>query len=117
MPRFAIALVAALPLGLGLLPAPAAADSPPPDRFTPCEGHLVGAACWTEGCTCVEVTDEGCPGGAETCLSCETADGGWCGPTNYLASDGMGCSSVTPGGAAALGLLGLALLARRRPRR
>ncbi len=65
------------------------------------------------GCACVAAT-EGCPGGAASCLACETSTGGWCGPVNYHPS--TGCASAAPAGAAAAGLLGLALLFRRRRR-
>jgi MYXO-CTERM domain-containing protein len=115
MPRFVLALAAALPLAAfsALYPAPAAADSPPPDRFTPCQGHQEGEACYQAGCTCVAVNDPSCPGGAASCLACENA-GAWCGPVNYHPAGG--CASAAPASAAAAGLLGLALLARRRRR-
>jgi uncharacterized protein (TIGR03382 family) len=46
MPRIVLALVTALPLATAaLLPIRARADAPPPDRFTPCEGHQAGDAC------------------------------------------------------------------------
>ena len=121
MPRFAIALAAALPLvaAAALLPARAAANSAPPDRFGPCAGRQAGDpccrdfaadACWQEGCSCVAVSDPDCPGGAAGCLSCESA-GFWCGPS---PGDSGGCATAAPAGAAALGLVGLALLRRRR---
>lgn len=114
MPRIVLALAVALPLAAAaaLLPARAAADAPPPDRFTPCEGHQAGEACYEAGCTCVTV-DAGCPGDAASCLSCQSARA-WCGPVNYHPSGG--CASAAPAGAAAVGLLGLAALARRRRR-
>ncbi len=115
MPRIALALAAALPLATAaaLAPVRAAADSPPPDRFTPCEGRQPGDACYQAGCTCVTVTAD-CPGGAASCLSCQDGNA-WCGPVNYHPDTG-GCASAAPAGAAALGIAGLALLFRRRRR-
>ncbi len=115
MPRILLALVAASPLVVTatLFPARAGADSPPPDRFTPCEGHQVGEACYEPGCVCVAVTGD-CPGGAASCLSCQSANA-WCGPVSYHPSHG-GCASLAPAGAATLGIAGLALLFRRRRR-
>jgi uncharacterized protein (TIGR03382 family) len=123
MPRLALALAAVLPLvaAPALLPARAAADSAPPDRFGPCEGRQAGDPCcrdlaadrcWQEGCACVTVSDPDCPGGAASCLSCES-DRGWCGSARSSGDSG-GCATGAPAGAAALGLVGLAYLRRRR---
>ncbi len=114
MPRIALVLAALVAAASTLLPARAAADAPPPDRFTPCEGHQPGEACYAAGCTCVTVTGD-CPGGAASCLSCQNGNA-WCGPVNYNPRDSGGCASAAPAAAAVLGVAGLALLSRRRRR-
>jgi MYXO-CTERM domain-containing protein len=101
-----------LALTIAALPAIAAANAPPPDRFTPCLGKQAGDACFDTGCTCVEV-QQGCPEDAGACLSCEKS-GAWCGPTGYSWDPPGGCSCSAPGGALLAGALGMALLARRR---
>ncbi len=103
----------ALALAVAAMPVLASANAPPPDIFTPCIGKQAGDPCYQAGCACVEAT-QGCPGDAGTCLQCRGPGGEWCGPTNYSGPPPHGCSCSAPAAATLAGLLGLALLVRRR---
>ncbi len=105
----------ALAVAVTTLPALGAANSPPPDNFTPCIGKQAGDPCYQAGCICAEYL-VGCPGDAGTCLLCGAPFDARCGLSNYSGPSPGGCSCSAPAAASLAGLLGLGLLARRERR-
>jgi MYXO-CTERM domain-containing protein len=138
--RAALVLLFVSPLGLLAATAHADALPPDPDPYMACEDQALGSACFSElgDGICVEMDCPSNPGqkcgycdpNATATTSAGTTDGGAVGATDASSSgsdggtsdgttpkkeEGCGCrSDASPG--AALGLLGLVGLLRRRRR-